>query len=104
MDFISTRTRRNKKVFYNFTIKNVVSINSDNVEELKNIREDYLNKIEIKQHMFIKKHKRGYFFILNGNVKLFHVRNSKYNKFAFLRAKNYFEEITDPESFYLNFI
>ena len=104
MDFISTRTRKNKKIFYNFTIKNVVSINSHDMEEIKNIRDDYLRNIEIKQHMFIKKHKRGYFFILNGNVKLFHVRNPKYNKFAFLRAQKYFEESTDPESFYLNFV
>lgn len=99
MDYIS---KRGKTKFYHLIIKNIKNIKSENLEELKIIRDTILNQIEIKPNPFIKKFRSGYYINLEKDPKKFHFRNKKNEKIAFLRAEKYLEKITNPENFDLN--
>jgi len=99
MDFICKKKRRNKSI-YVFEIRNVCNFPSLDLMYLLNLREHVLNNIKIELNEHIKTHKKhSYLVNINGEEKLFRVRNLRYQKFAYLRAKAYFDRITNPENF-----
>ena len=101
MEFIQKVTHTNR---YKLVIGKTVFARSNDISKLQKIRDDYFKSIKIEYSSCLFLDKNRIIAMINGKQKFFHIHHSRYKKLAYIRAKEYIEETTNPESFDLNFI